>query len=296
MKKICCILICVFLICASALGEELIPSENPQPIAADAQAKYTTLFRDMVDAYTNPSEQAAQRIEADMLDPDDPLIGIIAVHWKQVWLDPGYRLYLDGVDDPAELPVTGRHAFVVLGFALVEGEMAEELVGRCEAAASAARAFPDSIIVCSGGATGTNNPEGHTEAGLMKAYLTDSCSIAPDRILIDESAMNTAENAVNTMEILKANRIETMTVITSSYHQKRGQALYNALAGKYSLEDGYRVEIIGNYCYPVETSESALQMDHLITIVQIAEIIGLPAALQTQLMSLFVPGPRQHAS
>ena len=51
MKKICCILICVFLICASALGEERIPSEKPQPIAADAQAKYTTLFRDMVDAY-----------------------------------------------------------------------------------------------------------------------------------------------------------------------------------------------------------------------------------------------------
>ena len=44
-------------------------------------------------------------------------------------------------------------------------------------AAIAARVFPDSILVCSGGATGDNNPERHTEAGLMKQYLAGTCGI-----------------------------------------------------------------------------------------------------------------------
>ena len=298
MKKIFCILICMFWVCSVALGEELFPAENSPavPSAANIQEKYTALFRDMVNAYTNLSAQAAEQIDADILDKDEPLIGIIAEHWKQIWLDPDYHLYLDGVDAPAELPITGRHAFVVLGFALVDGEMAEELIGRCNAAAHAAQAFPESIIVCSGGATGSNNPEGHTEAGLMKAYLVEACGIAPDRIFIDESAMDTAENAINTMEILKENGIETMTIITSSYHQKRGQTLYNALAGRYSLEQDYSVEIIGNYCYPAETNVMALQMDHLITIFQLAQIIELPAAMQAQLLSLLIQAPDQQVS
>ena len=67
-------------------------------------------------------------------------------------------------------------------YLLPDGEMTEELVGRCKAAAAAAKAFPDSIIVCTGGATGANNPDGHTEAGLMKEYLVKRCGISRKRI------------------------------------------------------------------------------------------------------------------
>jgi hypothetical protein len=297
-KKVCCILICMILTFTAALGEGLLtPKETrAQDGAPDVLERYTALFCDMVNAYMDLSEETAELIEADIREQEMPLIGIIAGHWKQVWLDPDYRLYLDGVDDPAELPITGRHAFVVLGFALVDGEMAEELVGRCNAAAAAARAFPDSFIVCSGGATGRNNPGKHTEAGLMKAYLVEACGIAPERILIDERAMNTAENAVNTMEILMANGIETMTVITSSYHQRRGQTLYNAVAGRYSLERGYTVEIIGNYCYPAETSGGAPWPDHLVTVFQLAEIVGLPSAVRSQLLSRLTPAQDQRVN
>ena len=69
----------------------------------------------------------------------DELAADIAECWKQVWLDPTYRLYVFGTDDPAELPITGRHGFVVLGYQLAQGEMTEELIGRCDAAAAAAR-------------------------------------------------------------------------------------------------------------------------------------------------------------
>ena len=110
------------------------------------------------------------------------------------------------------LKLSGKHAFVVLGFELADGEMTDELKARCEAAAAAAKAFPDSSLICSGGATGENNPEGHTEAGLMKDYLTEQCGIAADRILTDEYAMTTAENALNTFAILKAQGIGVFTV------------------------------------------------------------------------------------
>lgn len=58
--------------------------------------------------------------------------------------------------------------------------MTEDLIGRCGAAAATARAFPDSVLVCSGGAAGGSNPEKHTEAGMMKAYLSEQCGLGED--------------------------------------------------------------------------------------------------------------------
>ena len=105
---------------------------------------------------------------------------------------------------------------------------------------SSVSALEDAI--CSGGATGPNNPDGHTEAGLMKEYLVRACGIDTSRIFTDESAMTTLENAENTFEILRAKGIRTITIVTSDYHQKWGQVLYNALAAVYAQRYGYSVE------------------------------------------------------
>ena len=134
----------------------------------------------------------------------DELAVFITEKWNGIYFNPDFRIFIDGKDDPGALPVSGKHAFVVLGFELENGEMQDELKARCDAAAAAAEAFPGSILVCSGGATGDNNPEGHTEAGLMKEYLVRNRGIAPERIFIDESAMTTLENTVNTFAILKS--------------------------------------------------------------------------------------------
>ena len=202
----------------------------------------------------------------------------VAAHWERVYLDPDYRLLALGEDDPAGLaiPDPAAHAFCVLGYELKDGEMTEELKGRCEAAAAAARAFPEAILVCTGGATGDNNPEGHTEAGLMKDYLTGVCGIDGDRIFTDESAMTTAENAVNTFEILRAQGIRTLTIVTSTYHQCWGQVLYNALSVRYRLRDGYETEIIGNYCWPCEPEVESFRRGYRFAASQLGQILGLP--------------------
>ena len=263
-----------FLALTAAVLMSVLCAVCPVALCEENGAGYGILLQDMMEAWI--SGTGSEKIDADADQLNNEVAKAVADHWKKVWLDPDYRLYLFGQDDPAQLPVTGKHAFVVLGFRLEDGEMAGELKGRCDAAAAAAKAFPDSLLVCSGGATGKNNPENHTEAGLMKAYLTETCGIKANRILIDERAMSTEENAVNTFVILQEHGVETMTIITSAYHQRRGQTLYNALSALYRQEHGYSAEIVGNFCYDIESEEMNAEQDMSIAILQLASILQLP--------------------
>ena len=246
------------------------------------------LLQDLLMAYEEPAAKDDERIDADLSairtvsKADYPIAKAIADHWRQVYLDPAYALCCHGEGDlalelsAANIPNARTHAFVVLGYELQNGEMTDELKGRCEAAAAAARSFPNAILVCSGGATGPNNPDRHTEAGLMKQYLVEVCGIDAERIFTDEQAMTTAENAVNTFTILKEQGIESMTIVTSSYHQRWGQALYNALAAIYEQQHGYHARLIGNYCFDTEPSVEAFLKDDRFAIYQLGKILDLP--------------------
>ena len=284
-----------------------ISGENHPPVSAANADNFGTLLADLVKAYETPSDRDERTIEADLeairsVDPKDLAVAqAITEHWRTVYLDPDYRLHLfrgeekAGEEASAGLPNRNTHAIVVLGYELRDGEMQPELKGRCDAAAALSRVCPETILVCSGGATGENNPEGHTEAGLMKAYLADSCGIDPSRIFTDEKAMTTAENAVNTFEILRKKGVHTMTIVTSGYHQRWGQALYNLLAELYRQQHGYRVEIVGNYCYDIEPSAAIFAYDDRIAVRQIAGILELPQDALRALPSLRPPTEEQSA-
>ena len=285
MKKRYIILIAVCVLAAAALTLGLTlrrghPEEN--------DANYGRLLTDLVTAYENPAENDLQTISADVdairtVDRKDGVIAkSVADHWKKVYLDPEYTLCIwQGGQEAPELKNSGipdspRHAIVVLGYELKNGAMQPELEGRCEAAAAMARTFPRTILVCTGGATGENNPDKKTEAGLMKAYLTEKCGIDPGRIFIDEQAMTTQDNAVNCFEIMRAQKVKTMTIVTSSYHQRWGQAVYNALAAIYRVQKGYRVDIVGDYSYDCVPTVSLYENDARIAVFQIAGILELP--------------------
>lgn len=246
------------------------------------------LLTDLVNAYENPSDAALQSIEADLdailavSGKDYALAKSIAEHWRSVFLDPSYPMFIYQRDDAAAelteagVPNSRSHAIVVLGYELKNGKMQPELMGRCEAAAAVAKAFPETILVCSGGATGGSNPEGNTEAGLMKAYLTEHCGIDASRIYIDEKAMSTAENAVNTFEILRENKVHSMTIVTSGYHMRWGQAVYHVLAELYREQQGYSIDSIANYCFDIEPSVEAYHFGDRFAAYQIAGILELP--------------------
>lgn len=219
-------------------------------------------------------QEVRNQVTADMKAlEDNELAAFIVEKWNEIYFNPDYRLYIDGKDDPKALPISGKHAFVVLGFELKNGEMLDELKARCEAAATAAKTYPSSILVCSGGATGENNPEGHTEAGLMKEYLVQNCGIAPERVYIDESAMTTLDNAVNTFTILKSQGVDTITIVTSSYHQRRANILYETLAEILRKTEGVSITVAGNYSCEAQTSKELEKYDARIAAMQLSEML-----------------------
>ncbi len=289
MKKrtVIILLICLLGCLAAILGLSLSKNDGPPVTEANA-VNAGVLLADLANAAQSPTDGDAARIESDLEairavnKKDYRLLSAIAGHWQQTYLDPGYPLYLYHGDDNAPeladcgIPGGAGHAIVVLGYALQDGCMQPELKGRCDAAAAAARAFPDAIIVCSGGATGENNPDGRTEAGLMKAYLSEECGIDPARIHTDEEAMTTLENAVNTFAILRKNSVNTMTIVTSVYHQRRGQMLYRTMAELCRRRYGYSVEMVGNYNYDTEPASPMLLRDARIAASQIAGMLELP--------------------
>lgn len=187
-------------------------------------------------------------------DTDYSVASAIMDCWENVMVNEDYRFIIyEGGTYATELEDSGigsyeRHAFVVMGYALSYGKMQKELEGRCDAAAAAARSYPDSILICTGGATGGGNPDRHTEAGEMKAYLTERCGIDPARIFTDTEAKLTVDNAMNTLEIMKEQDIHACTIVTSDYHQRWSQMLFRAMAA-ISFEEGYPVEIVSNYNY-----------------------------------------------
>ena len=258
-------------------------------ISEENKARFATLLTALVNAYESPSAGDDARIDAtldairEVNASDYDIAQAITEHWRDVYLDNDYPLFIyrEGEEratslEQSSLRDSARHAFVVLGYELKNGEMQAELKGRCAAAAAAARSFPNAILICSGGATGDNNPSKHTEAGMMRDYLVERCGIERSRIHIDERAMTTLENASNTMEMLQQQGIKTMTIVTSTYHQRWGQAVYNAVAALYRHYFGYSVEIVGNYCYDTEPEHDMYRNDDRMAIRQIAQLLNIP--------------------
>ena len=127
---------------------------------------------------------------------------------------------------PDGLPETNDHAFVVLGYQLNnDGSLRPEAIGRCDVAYESAIKYPNSKIYLTGGGTAKNNTN-VTEAGQMKDYLVKEKGLNENRIVIETKAMDTIQNAKNTMKQLYENNIKTITVITSDYHIRRGNILF----------------------------------------------------------------------
>ncbi|MBR3316463.1 MAG: YdcF family protein [Atopobiaceae bacterium] len=276
---------------APAAPKNLVPiGQGPN------RENFERLLMDLIYTYETPSAETTQSLEADLAAiqatsaEDFAVAQSIVNNWNTVFANPNYPLCMYGGGDQAtELAQTGlrdspTHAFVVLGYELVNGEMTEELQSRCDAAAAAARSFPSAIIVCSGGATGMNNPEGHTEAGVMRDYLVQTCGIDPTRIHIDETAQDTAQNATNTFQILRNQGIQTITVVTSSYHQGWVQAVLNAAAALSIRDFGAPIAITGNYSVDYPLTEIAPGTEDRVAIEQVADVLGLPKTDMQALM------------
>ena len=242
----------LILLCGTALGETWKVAEEDLPLFDSLFEKLEAEERDKVKADREELDFILEMIHLKSAEEYEVARAIID-HWYGAVRNSNYRRFTYRGEEKATplersgLDFSGKHAFVVLGYQLQNGEMADELKGRCDAAAAAARSFPESLLICTGGATGSNNWENHTEAGEMKMYLARDCHIDADRILTDDQAQTTLENAVNVFKILKQEGVQKITLVTSDYHQMWAQVLFNAMAAIWKAHTGMEVSIVGNY-------------------------------------------------
>ena len=266
MKRFMTMLLALILLAGAAL--------------ADAKkGKRDRLIGDLYRAFFVSEEEAQAMIDKDLKAVNyDPLLTAVARHWQDVYLNRDYPIYDYMEDDPSSLEIEepARHAFVVMGLCLKNGEMEEELKLRCRAAAKIARAYPGTIIICTGGRSGEHNPYKHTEAGLMRDYLTDECGISPSRIYTDEISRATNQNVTNTLEILRERGIRTMTVVTSVYHIRWATVLFWAAAemNRMAEKDPYELEVIGNWCIDVNPPSGYNDLNALIASTQLIRLLG----------------------
>lgn len=116
-----------------------------------------------------------------------------------------------------------NHAFVVLGYALSEeGEMEETLLERLKVAKEAAETYPDSKIIVTGGVP----KQGITEADVMFDWLVEQ-GIDEERVIKEDNATDTVENALFSMEIAKNENVKDITIISSATHMRRALVIFN---------------------------------------------------------------------
>lgn len=252
MKAIIAATLVLVLLCGTAIGETWKAAEEDLPLFESLFEKLETEEREKIKADPEELDYILEMIH--LKSAEEYQVGrAIVDHWYGSVRNANYRRFAYRGEEKAVplersgLDFSGKHAFVVLGFQLQDGEMTEELIGRCEAAAAAARSFPESVLICTGGATGPNNWENHTEADKMKMFLARDRHIDADRILTDPAAMTTLENAEKVFQVLKKEDIHKITLITSDYHQMWAQMLFNAVAAIWKARTGFEVTIVGNY-------------------------------------------------
>lgn len=130
-----------------------------------------------------------------------------------------------------DLPEDDNLCFTVLGFQLLyDGDMAPELLGRCETALRALKQYPNAYVAVTGGGTAFGNRKA-TEADVMAEWFQEQ-GISPERIIVENRSMTTDQNAVNTCAILTTEypQISRIAVITSDYHMPLGCMMFTEAA------------------------------------------------------------------
>lgn len=89
-----------------------------------------------------------------------------------------------------------------------------------------AQRYPEARIVLTGGASFTDETE--TEAVTMQRFLTQ-LGVAPERLVLEDEARNTAENAAFSRDLIADSDGEgAVILVTSAFHMPRSVGLFEA--------------------------------------------------------------------
>lgn len=154
----------------------------------------------------------------DALEAESPAEGAL---WRRIMTDWA-RLNEAGFENhrvlPDDLPQDDSLCIVVFGYGLGgDGSIQPELEDRLYVALNAARQYPNAYVAVTGGQT--SEVAGVTEGGQMAAWLRAQ-GVAESRLIVEDQALNTTQNAANTYKLLTSSypQVKTLAVVTSDYH------------------------------------------------------------------------------
>lgn len=181
------------------------------------QAAEETDSQQLLSAYcANDSGKIESRLDA--LEAESPAEGAL---WRRIMTDWA-RLNEAGFEDhrvlPDDLPQDDSLCIVVFGYGLgADGSIQPELEDRLYVALNAARQYPDAYVAVTGGQT--SEVAGVTEGGQMAAWLRAQ-GVAESRLIVEDQALSTTQNAANTYKLLTSAypQVKTLAVVTSDYH------------------------------------------------------------------------------
>jgi uncharacterized SAM-binding protein YcdF (DUF218 family) len=118
------------------------------------------------------------------------------------------------------MPRNSSYAIVVLGAGLeTNGTIKARLDSRLKQGLKLARMYPKAPIILTGG----NQKSGVTEAYMMGRWYVQR-GISQKRLLLEDRAKDTVENALYSSSILQQLGVTHVTLVTSSSHIRRGLA------------------------------------------------------------------------
>ncbi|HJO94673.1 MAG TPA: ElyC/SanA/YdcF family protein [Victivallales bacterium] len=128
-----------------------------------------------------------------------------------------------------------NHIIVVLGYALAKnGTPQPTMIGRLKQTLSLYKLNPHSKIITSGGMA----EGGVTEAYVMKEWLVKN-NVPENMIIMDDNSKDTVGNAVDCARLLKSERAENMTLISSASHMRRAMSCFQEACIKENLKLNY---------------------------------------------------------
>ena len=143
---------------------------------------------------------------------------------------------------------SGRRAIVTLGYALnPDGTMNDILLGRLDTTRVLAQANPAALIIVTGGVPQNRQTEGK----LMADWLVKK-GIDRSRIIEENYATSTVENALYSGYALARHQIEFATLVSSASHVRRGQTLLE-IASWQSGPAGLKVDSVAYPDKPLST-------------------------------------------
>ena len=120
-------------------------------------------------------------------------------------------------------------AIACLGRVLQGYESEQDLYFRVKKAVALFKDKPSAYVILSGGYTSSKE---FSEASVMKRFATDM-GIPEEKIILEEKATNTVENAIYINEIVGKHNFRELYIVTSPYHLMRTRIIFNkVIAGK----------------------------------------------------------------